>query len=177
MGAAHQTPPLVGAGRNSWDAWQAGNYLGAVGHTGLFSIEGLGAAESWLGRGMMGGGGLMMVTSSGALVPVAAPFAVGGAAMTAHGSVVMSKALLECRGKDGGGKQSGKNDPHTNRKAKGTAQQDYDKMKADLASYKAKHGKKCVKQKLEWFKKQIKHLKRKADATGETHSRKGKGNR
>ena len=116
MGAAHQTPPLVGAGRNSWDAWQAGNYLGAVGHTGLFSIEGLGAAESWLGRGMMGGGGLMMVTSSGALVPVAAPFAVGGAAMTAHGSVVMSKALLECRGKDG---QYAKTPPGNLNKLKG----------------------------------------------------------
>jgi hypothetical protein len=34
--------PFVGAGRNSWDAWHAGNYLGAAGHAGLFGVEAFG---------------------------------------------------------------------------------------------------------------------------------------
>ena len=56
---------------------------------------GIGMAETWLGRGMMGGGGLMLVTSGGTLVPVGAPLVAGGATFTTHGSVVMSKALVE----------------------------------------------------------------------------------
>ena len=56
---------------------------------------GMGAVESWLGRGMMGGGSAVMIASGGVLVPIAVPVASGGVAFTTHGSLVMSKALLE----------------------------------------------------------------------------------
>ena len=141
---------------------------------------GLGAAESYIGSGITGGGGMMMIGSGGALVPVAAPFAVGGAAMTAHGSVVMSKALLEYKGKDGGNKQSRRGDPHTNREAKGSAWKNYQDAKKKLADYRAeartnKLGGKVHKRELKKREDQVKHWKKQADATGETHGRKGKG--
>ena len=56
---------------------------------------GIGAAETWLGRGMIGGGGVAIATTGGITVPVGVPVIAGGAVMTTHGSVVMSKALLE----------------------------------------------------------------------------------
>lgn len=135
----------------------------------------LGAAEFLVGGGMMGGGIALMVTSDGVLVPVGEPISNSGVAVASHGVVVMGKAIMEFKGKDGGEKWSSRNEPYTNRKAKSTVQKNYEDMKADLARYKAEHGNKCDKQKLEWFKKQLKHWKKKADATGETHSRKGKG--
>ena len=39
--------PFVGVGRNSWDAWHAGNYLGAAGHAGLGSLEAFGLRGVW----------------------------------------------------------------------------------------------------------------------------------
>ena len=134
----------------------------------------------------MGSGGLMMVAAPAApggvaLLPFGTSLVAEGVVMTAHGGVVMSKALLEFAKhknkkarESEWSKRSGRGGPHTNLKAKRKAQEAYEEMKADLAKYKAEHGHKCDKKKLEWFKKQLKHLKRKADKTGETHGRKGK---
>ena len=134
-----------------------------------------GVVEFALGKGITGGGELVMVASGGVLAPVAVPISAGGAALVTHGSLVVGRSLWEFSKVKEGQKHSGRNDKHTNRKAKSTAQKTYEDMKADLAGYKAEHGNKCDKQKLEWFKKQLKHWKRQADATGETHSRRGKG--
>jgi len=44
-GALHHSSyhlPLVGSGRNAWDALGEGNYLGAAGHTGLLGVEAFG---------------------------------------------------------------------------------------------------------------------------------------
>jgi hypothetical protein len=144
----------------------------------------LGTAGYFIGEGMQGGGQVMMLTmmltSGGALVPVATTLAEGGAAVKLHGTVVIGKALLEFSGKNKGQwkKQSDKNDKHTNLKAKITAQENLKEAKAALEKYKLEnHGKPGFKKKVKQFEKQIKHWKNKADTTGETHGRKGKGNR
>ena len=143
---------------------------------------GIGAVESWLGSSMTGGGGAVMVASGGVLVPIGVPVSAGGIALTTHGGLVMSKAILEFSktkksSKREGGKESGRGDPHTNLKAKSTAQQRYEDTKNNLAKYREEYGNKCDKKKLQWFKTQIQHWKRQADKTGETHGRKGKGHR
>jgi len=95
----------------------------------------------------------------------------------------MRKALLEfSRNKklDAQGKKwSNKNEKHTNLKTKITAHNDECmQVKADLETYKknssAQPGRKKRKRELE---AKVKHWKQKADATGETHSKKGKGYR
>lgn len=55
---------------------------------------GLGAAEYIAGEGMTGGGEVMVVASSGALVPMAVPLSEGGVAMKIHGTVVMGKETV-----------------------------------------------------------------------------------
>ena len=54
---------------------------------------GIGALEVHFGNAMTDGGKLMLVVPGGAAV--ASPLVAGGVAVTGHGSVVMSKALLE----------------------------------------------------------------------------------
>jgi hypothetical protein len=49
--------PLVGAGRNSWDAWQRGKPWSAAGHAGLFGVEALGMRSAGKVRGIVRGGG------------------------------------------------------------------------------------------------------------------------
>jgi hypothetical protein len=75
----------------------------------------------------------------------------------------------------------------TNREAKSTAWDKYEDAKKALADYKAgahgnqghkaKLGGKAYKKRLKELEGRVKHWKKKADATGETHGRKGKGHR
>ena len=51
--------PLLGAGRDSWDAWNAGHPWHAAGHAGLGSLEAFGLRGAWLRgapRGLGAGG-------------------------------------------------------------------------------------------------------------------------
>ena len=90
---------------------------------------------------------------------VGVPLVVAGAAIAGHGSVVVSKSLQEfAKHKEGRGKKKWKNhngpsEKHTNLNAKSTARENYDKMKANFAKYKAEHGGRCDKEILKWFKK------------------------
>ncbi len=65
-----------------------------------------GAAEFVVGDGMMGAGGLVMVTSFGVLAPVATFSSTSGAAVASHGVVVMGKAMMEFSGKAEGQKSN-----------------------------------------------------------------------
>ncbi len=110
-------------------------------------------------------GELMMVASGGVLVPVAAPISAGGVAVASHGVVVMSKALLKfSKVKDGqyvDQKQSGPNEKHTNLEAKSTAQDNYEKARAELAEYQSENrGEKYFSKKEKRLKDKMAHWKR-----------------
>ena len=53
-----------------------------------------GVVEFALGKGITGGGELVMVASGGVLAPVAVPISAGGAALVSHGSLVIGQSLL-----------------------------------------------------------------------------------
>jgi hypothetical protein len=140
----------------------------------------LGAAEFFVGKGMTEAGDLVMVMSCGALVPVGYALSASGAAVSVHGSLVMGKALLEFskvrEGQYEGKKHNSRNEKHTNLKTKSTAQENYEKAKADLAKYKAESkGNPGRQKKIKQLENRVKHWKKKADFTGETHSRTAKG--
>ncbi len=75
-------------------------------------------------------------------------------------------------------KGGGKNGQHANQKAKQSAGEKYEEAKAKHDSLRSKPNKTKEEAKLvEKLKKQVEHWKRKADETGENHSRNAKGNR
>lgn len=72
-------------------------------------------------------------------------------------------------------KQSGKNEPHANQKAKESAAEKYAQLQKEFETLKQKPKKdKNDNDKLEKLKKQLKHWKRKMEFKGENHSQKAK---
>jgi hypothetical protein len=74
-------------------------------------------------------------------------------------------------------KSSGRNDPHANQQAREKAQQEYEKVRDELQEWNRKPNKTPDDKKfIEKLRKLMERLRKKKDFTGETHSRKSKGN-
>lgn len=74
-------------------------------------------------------------------------------------------------------KTSGKNGKHSNPDARRSAEQKIEKVKEEIDRLVQKPGKsKEDAKQLEKLRDQLKHLRKKKDWSGETHSRTGKGN-
>jgi preprotein translocase subunit SecA len=137
---------------------------------------GLGATEFFVGKGMMGSGGLVLVASGGTLFPVAAPLSTIGVAVSSHGVVVIGKALLEFSKVKAGQyvdkKHNSRNEKHTNRDTKNSARREYERIRINFKALKSKPSKTAADiQELKKLEKQMKHWKSKSDFSGETHHR------
>jgi hypothetical protein len=89
------------------------------------------------------------------------------------GTFICHQKMSNCGGGMRGG---GKNASHANMKRRDVARERYDVEKAKLDELKKKSNKTPAdKEALEKLERQVKHLKRKVDFTGEQHSQKAKG--
>lgn len=74
-------------------------------------------------------------------------------------------------------KNSGRNEPHANQKARDKAQQEYEKIREEFQNWNRKPNKTPDDKKfIEKLRKQLERFRKKKDFGGENHSQKHKGN-